>query len=143
MIAAAHSVVVTMSSIDIVKRIANTEEGRQKIGLPDEKIQVSKEDNGFAFIHSGGYVFVSKSDIETTIIRDILVEMIPDDYKIEMTQKKTPDKEYSFRCAVYSTRNHHMISFAYGKSNLEATGKCLLDILKSIKNKEDSYGEFS
>ncbi len=104
------------SNIDIIKRIANTREGRVKMNLPNKKIQVSTDSSGYSFIYEGGYTIISESKIETVVIRDILLNIIPEDYKIEITQIKCENKNYSTRCSVHSIRNHHTMSFSYGKN---------------------------
>lgn len=133
-----------MSKIDIVRRIANTEEGKLEMGLPDErKIQVSRDEDGFSFVYSDGYLVVPESKLETIVVRNMMIEVLPEDYKIEVTHVKTDDNLFCTKCSVHSTRNHHTLSFAYGQDALEATGKCLLDILKLKKSGEESYEEHS
>jgi hypothetical protein len=128
-----------MCNIDLIRRIANTIEGRTEIGLPNEKIQVSEEDKAYVFIHSSGFISIPKSNMETTVVRNILSSLLPDGYKVEMTFSKENDNNYSNRCSVHSIRNHHTLTFAYGKSSLEASSKCVLGILNLIKNGEDKY----
>ncbi len=140
-IAAAHKGAV-VSKIDIVRRIANTTDGKKEIGLPDEKIEVSRENDGYAFIYNNGYVVVPDSKLETVVIRSILLRIIPDGYKIEVIQALDDNGVCSIKCSVYSSRNHHTLAFSYGGDQVEATGKCLLDILTMVKNKELTYVEY-
>jgi len=125
-----------MSKIDIIRRIANTTEGRSEMGLPDEKIQVSEDGDGYSFIYTDGYIIIPESKLETVIIRNILVSSLPEDYKIEITQVVTEDNSFSTKCSIHNIRNHHTLSFSYGASHLEATGKCLIEVLNLIKNNE-------
>jgi hypothetical protein len=131
-----------VSKIDIIRRIANSKEGKKEIELPNEKIEVVREGDGYAFLYSNGYVVVPDAKLETVVIRTILSNTIPDDYKIEVTQAKDENGMCLIRCAVYSSRNHHTLAFAYGADQVEATGKCLLDILAMVKNKELTYVEY-
>ena len=129
--------------MDIIRRIANTEEGRSKIGLPNEEVQISNEgDNKYALVYVSGYVVIDESLFETEIIREILSDILPEDYKIEISQKNTDDIGYCVKCSIHNIRNFHTMSFSYGANHLEATGKCLLQVLKLLENKEIFYEEY-
>lgn len=133
-----------MSKIDIIRRIANTKEGRAKIGLPNEIIQVNKEgENKYAFIYRSGCKVLIEASIETEVIRCILSEILPEDYKLEISQKNTDDDAYSIKCSVYNTRNFHTMSFSYGATYIEATGRCLLEIIKLTEDKDICYEQYN
>ena len=133
-----------MSKIDTIRRIANTKEGRARLGLPNEDIQVSKEGNNkYAFVYRSGHKVLTEASIETEVIRDILSEILPEDYKIEISQKNTDDAAYCIKCSVHNIRNFHTMSFSYGATHLEATGRCLLQIIKLTETKDICYEQYN
>jgi len=127
-----------MKKIDIITAITNTDAGRAELGLPNEKIVVSDEGGSYAFVYSKGYARISESEFETIVMRNILSKIIPDDYKVEVSQTKGDEM---IRCSVYSKRMHHTMAYGYGTTHIEAIGKCLLSVNKAVEKGEVVYGE--
>lgn len=127
-----------MRKIDIIAAIANTKAGRSEINLPDERIAVSDEGGIISFVYSGGYKKIPESEFETVIMRNILHNIVPEDYKVEVTYD---NGENMTRCSIHSRRMHHTIAYGYGNSHIEAIGKCLLSVNKAIEKGEIVYGE--
>ena len=130
-----------MVDINIVKRLFGLEKVRREVKIKDEITTVAKDGDSFAIIHGDGYIVISTPVLETEIIRKILVNSIPAEYKVEVTQVVTEDLNYSIKCSVHSIRTHHTLVFSYGRTHIEATGKCLLELNRLIEKDELEYDE--
>ena len=64
-------------------------------------------------------------DMEINVIKEVLADLIPEDFRIELHQEQGRNSTPNSRCSIVNTRRHLTFAFAYGDTSLEALIKCL------------------